>query len=564
MPNIKEYTSPIDKLQPTEVGVRAMEGAAIHQAQAAQSASRIREQTGANIGRAIGEVGGAAGAMFEQHQVQTEISKGSALIAGVQDTLSKSWNDAAKNVDPNDGALSDRWREKELGPALEKFQSGFQTHQGQLWAQQQVNHLRQHFFEKTAADTATRAGDAFESNLATFRKGLVNTVNQDPSSLDANLGLIDNTIPVMIDSSKIGAKEGAVAKTKLTDSTKTELVLAGITGVMDKNPDAGLAILRSGKYGQYLSEQQREHLESYAKVHKSSLQHQSDLASAEQRRRETDEVNTNIGNVFTSFVKAAADGSLRVTPEYEASMLQIAKMYPKQHHMVESALSAGRAIADHAAKGIKDADDPAVFESFRKRMFQAPENGGLSIQEVFAAKAAHRLSDSSFQFYTKAVGEEVKNPQIVADQKELDKWFTSQKALITRSTLMESHAWGDQRWGEFQRDVTADFRAARAAGLKIDDLLNPNSQYYLGKKIGQYQLTRDQTVKEFEQRGKGTLSPLPPVQRGVNTVPTERILPPVQVIQDRFNDFSSPAAGPTDWKPGESMTDYAKRIRGGK
>src|SRR5690348_592115 len=149
MPKIPTLDNPVRGLQPTELGVHARFQAGLH-------IGALYREAGYELGSAVGESINQA-VEFQAHR---EISHGAAGYAGLISSLTDEWNKRAAAADPNDPAVAVKFHNEILNPALDKFQEGFLTQRGQTWATGRAEHLRDHFFQKTAADMSTLAGEA--------------------------------------------------------------------------------------------------------------------------------------------------------------------------------------------------------------------------------------------------------------------------------------------------------------------------------------------------------------------------------------------------------------------
>src|SRR5216684_6368571 len=115
-----------------------------------------------------------------------KISEGAASFAKLQDSLTQQWNATAKNADPNDPTVADDFRSKVVEPALETFKGQFNTENSQKFAEQKADSLRQHLFEKTAADQSTLAGIAVRKNISDSTTSMSNTAITDRKSTRLN------------------------------------------------------------------------------------------------------------------------------------------------------------------------------------------------------------------------------------------------------------------------------------------------------------------------------------------------------------------------------------------
>lgn len=527
MPKIREYENPIQ-------GLRVSNQDAAAAAAAGEAAARGEAESFGDLGGAVSRFGSTVAAM-QKHRVQQEISKGAALVATLQDNLSSKWRDLAAKSDPNDASVTQTFRDKELTPALDKFYEGFETEEGRQWAEKVKNDLTQHFYDKTAADTATRSGQALVSNLGTFSNSLVTSVRNDPTSLDTNLKLVDTTIPAMVQSSSnLSPSVAGKVATDLVNKVKSELVKGAIQAAIDANPERGLQIAEGGKYREYLDNDDLQSFKQYAETVARIRKQEERSAAVEARRQQEEAGNDRAAQIIATTIRVGPDGSMFTSPDYYRQSLQLAKDGYKPS-LVQSMIAAGRAIDNDNEKGQRAITDPTTYQDFAKRMY-LPDGDPqrLTMEEVFTARAQGRLSNGDFAFYKDAISTSIKDPQKIEDQKELNKFFDGYKKFITKSTMMANDALGDQRYYEFMRDKQVQFEAARRTGLTPDQLLSPNSPNFIGRDIHRYQITVEQARQTTLQKVTTGVKPLPPVN----------------------------APDSKKWLPGESMEDYAKRLRG--
>lgn len=190
-----------------------------------------------------------------------QISAGSAKSAEMFAGLIQSKDAAVKAIDPQDplygqkveGALN-QWKEETLTPALDKFREGFTTQKAQDFAEHQIELTRTHMFNQAAADTATAAGIGIQNSIRTTTNVATNTALRDPSSVPAQLDLIEHAITGMVQSSPIKGVRGAAVQTEILEKSREQIVKAGAIGAIQKSADPEAAAQEwVGKYPQYIN-----------------------------------------------------------------------------------------------------------------------------------------------------------------------------------------------------------------------------------------------------------------------------------------------------------------------
>src|SRR5258708_33861276 len=154
MPQLVEYVNK-ENIQPTDRGTesRVQEGRRVGAFfnQRAESLRDFANRAGQQLGSALRDAGDAA----VQYQTHREISQGVGTFALMQDDLTNKWNDTAKNADPNDPSVRQKFIEESLTPTLQKWGETFQTAGGQKFAQPQTRHLLNNMYAQTSADVST-------------------------------------------------------------------------------------------------------------------------------------------------------------------------------------------------------------------------------------------------------------------------------------------------------------------------------------------------------------------------------------------------------------------------
>lgn len=297
MPQIKEYTAEATSLRPTETGIdalsqvgrraggfynqaaEAMKGGAEAQARAAGAVATADENVArsvAGIAKSVDEAAKQADAQIT-HQ---EVSHGMASFAQLHSDLTDSWNDTAKNADPNDTSIAGKFRETQLEPALDQFTGSFHTTAGQQWAENHAMALRDHMFEKQSADMATLAGDAVAVNVRKTTNAWSNTARNDPSSVPFLLQTADASIAGIVSSSpNLKGTEAAKVHSQVTQKAKEEIVKAGALGAIEKSGDPEAAAAAFAKrYPEYVNAQEIDQLGKAAKAYQRAASADSERA----------------------------------------------------------------------------------------------------------------------------------------------------------------------------------------------------------------------------------------------------------------------------------------------
>lgn len=272
--NISEFTSPVDSLHPTEVGVDAFQ-------QAGAKANRIftelgasHEQTGRQVAQDIGGGIKAAGQAAEDFIDHQQLSRGIASKATIIDTLGQTWDNAVKDAaqnNPNSTTTADTFKQNVLEPELEAWGKGFTTEKGQLWYQEQADRIREHFNTVTAAGMGQLAAHGSSVDLKTAVNGWNNTAMRDPGQVPLLLDSIPKDIKALVNSYP-GAR-GIDAVKMATDYTlqaQEGAVKGGMFGAVQKaavDPNGDPAAVAQAwlkTYPQFITEANAEHVTNIA------------------------------------------------------------------------------------------------------------------------------------------------------------------------------------------------------------------------------------------------------------------------------------------------------------
>jgi hypothetical protein len=234
MPNILDPSFQTPDIKPTEIGVESTAAAGRRIGVYGSQIASAQERTGQILGRATGDV--VEGAYMQAEHM--EISKGAAHGAELVATLNESWNQTAKNADPNDPAVAAKWREETLEPALNQFRSGFLTKGGEQWAEHLVDTYRQHAVVKTSADMSSLAADAVHVNAIKTINGLSTAAFNDPSTVSFARDTLAHSLDGLTQSSPtISATDAAKVKGELTLKGAEKIVKSAIMGAITKGGD---------------------------------------------------------------------------------------------------------------------------------------------------------------------------------------------------------------------------------------------------------------------------------------------------------------------------------------
>jgi len=469
MAAIKEYNAPnaAEGLNPSNAGLSAEESLA---STAISTGSRIRQdydQAGRAIGSGITAVGEAAGAAYKQFVEQPDINKIALAQAQTQSDINDAWDEAQKKGNLNDPTLGKKFIEGDLEDKLTDFVDGATTKAGKQYAFDEAVRMRNHMFEKTTADVATRAGQAVMVSMDEQKNILSNAVRKDPTSFDSALAAWNAGLKARIASSP-GLDAGTASKlqTIVSEHGASELAHAAILGTAAYDPAAAKAMLDSGKFDKYVDGTQTAAMiknMDYASRATQNFQRaeQDRAAQATSDKAVRDyELQVRQDPSKVSAIQAIQDPNLTRT-----DAVYIAKMIDRE-------------AKPEALAKVSNANEANLYQ----RVY-LPEGDPMKITDVTPIRQAYiagKLTQTARDNLIKQVtDQQTEDGQKIAPTKA--RFFTAAKTMITKSNPMMGvlDKEGDQKFYEFQNYVDDQINDARRQGKSVYPLLTPGNPAYL-------------------------------------------------------------------------------------
>lgn len=248
--NIKEFESPIDKLQPSETGAETL-----------ARMGRVEKENYDEAGRMYGGLVRQGGKEVDDFEYNQEVSQGAAALAVMHNNMITSWNKTTAATDPNDSTIQQKFIDSS-NDQLSSWEGSFTTKRGQEWATNAADSMSNHLWEKTSADMGTRAGIAAVNNLTTTVRNMADTAGKDFTTLDQSLSQVDKLLAAQTEVGYIAPKQQAV----ISSDMKNELVKSSLKNLADRKPEQAMAAIQSGKFSDYMSAGEEKQLSQYAQV----------------------------------------------------------------------------------------------------------------------------------------------------------------------------------------------------------------------------------------------------------------------------------------------------------
>ena len=550
MPQIKEFEAGAGAFRPTETGVEARAAAARRIGSeynevggALRELGRETSEVGTRAGRAtalmgqnIGEGLQVAGGVAVNYLEHREISQGAAALSGFLDAKTKAWNDTVKNADPNDTTIAQTFRES-LEEDFAKLKDGFLTDKGRQFAENHIETMRNHFFQKTASDMSSLASQALKVNVAKTSNSLSSAAMRsgDFHSVDYLLKSVDDTVAGLVGSSpNIKGADSNAARMSLTQTMKEHIVKSGAVGAVQNSPDPeATAKAWAEKYPDFLDGSDIKQLASNAKAQVRAQRTQEAYLSAtakkelqansDKRVLETiDALRTDPKSVNATDIINSPD----ITRKDKEHLLKIIDRHGKPETARAVSATELRDLVDRIHAPL---DDP-------RRM--------KTLDEVNEAYGAGKLTFSDFQRARKEFTTAQTDEGQTLGRQKVE--FLKGVAPVISQRLNPLDQSGHLSVYEFSKAVDRKVDEYRRSGKDPYDLFDPTKPDYLGKPevLKTYQTPLATQVQQAAQP-KPAPAPSPPVPTG--SAGATPVTPnPVNTITVRRN-------------PGETIDDWRKR-----
>lgn len=546
MPNIKDYSNPVQGLRPDERGTDAL-------LQVARRGGAFFNQAGEAV-RTVGDMQGRmfdsairqAGAVAIEHADHEQISHGASAFAGLMAQKTDEWNktlkgytDADGNVhppaDPNDTTLADKFRESMEGD-LEKFKDSFTTDKSKAWAESRVDALRNHMFEKTTADMGTMAGEAAHINAVKTINTLGATVYSDPSSLQfARDTLKDSVNGIVASSPNLTGAAAAKVKTELTFQGEQHLVKSAVMSAITNGQD-WKKIADDPKNAPYINPAEVGTFAKAAKVQeKTDLLRQKQLDAYTKQQNEA-QVHAAANKNFTDNVSIdPATNRPIIKPDFFTNALKIVRDNPD----APNAATIAKTYLDWGEhqQNLKDTplrSEPAVKQDFVDRMFSTDKP--TTEIELMRAQINGKLSKDDFTAMhgmVKTLEEGPLKGPVWHDTMDAVK----SELIVSVPGLPGKDVVGTNNYAKFAQSFIPDYLSKQRAGTlepNALDVKDPNSM--ISKAMAPFKRTQGQRMNDYIA-----------ASGGLTMTGSKPAIPLPEADKRKVGDVYPTARGPMKW-----------------
>lgn len=525
MPQLKEYTASVDKLQPTDRGTdayaaagRRIGGFYNQAADAIKGGARAEADAAGDVAKSFSGVATDVTDALKQQEDYAghrAIAKGAPASMQMLAGLSDKWDATVKNADPNDPSVAAKFRESVMEPALENFKDAYSgTDLGSKWAEQTVDQMRKHLFEKTAADMSTLAGDAVAVNVKQLGNSISNSARSSPDlhNVDFLLNKTDGDVDAIISSSpNLKGTAAAKARMQLTEQIKEQTVKAGALGAMEKAADPeAVADTFAKRYPQYINGQEIDQFAKMARYYKRVGESEDRAQRVQADYVAKKDFNDKINKLEMSTTPKSVGDPPTLPKDYWDTLRDLsshpgASLEPGRLASMETKGNAITAALNKPEPLGRVSHDTTM--TLLKQMRASDDTRLTDNTAIYEAYGNGKLSRADFNFLNNEFTQ-MKTPQGEALGRDRTEFFKKYAGAVDGAMDYGGHsALGSQRMYAFEMDARRQEEDLRKQGKDPHQLYDPSSPNFIGNQVPKYQTTLTESMqwnKEIsEQKKKG-------------------------------------------------------------
>lgn len=478
MPNITEYNVP------TGLDITPTDRASTTARESGTTKNIFLREAGQALGTSISHVGGQIGQELDRHAAAQWISHGATTYSSLHADLTQQWNEVASKADPNDTSIAQGFKEKILGPSIEKFQQAFEgaPDKAQQWALTRADEMRQHFFTKMTADMGTRAAVAVHKNINDLERNYSVTATNDPSTLSHIVDTIDTDVKALVDRPNLSASDAAKIAGDIVPKLKQRIAQSAFDGMAQRNPDEALKALDHGDFNQYADGVTQAQWRKYAETQK-KIQVADEKRDALEARQQQKEDSADLSEKYR-------------TQMYDVNSGRILRVSPKLNQQIVQDMNTGKLTRSDgtalirwnqqqyeaqvredkmAAEGPPARNNETVLADLRKRVGD-PDNP-TTRQEVGDALAGSQLTSKAAHDLAWRVGQSDAGWQAI--QRPFKQQYDNVRHIFTQAPqsigLYMDPQEASRRLNEVEADAQKILRDAYARKEDMRPYLDPNS-----------------------------------------------------------------------------------------
>lgn len=489
------------------------------------------------VGRAIQSAGQDAGFAMRQIQMaesQRQVTDVHSALQMLRAEFTKKAIAAESSADPSDTTIGDFVLFGESGEgdagSLKWALDTYREHISDPVAKQAFDRgaadLTTHFTIHFANVQARMAGTYAQQQMIQMIDAGQNTVQLDP---DQHRQVSESVEQAINDPNGIFYRPGldAGVRERFKRMAKEQLAESAVRGRIRQDPVRAKQVLEAGFWDDELTGEKRAILLSSADTAIKAREVAANQALAEERRQQAELRHQTDRNLMAKYLLHQENPG---NPEFPAvTATEVAQ------EMAAGRLDGGvgRAIinmmeADSKEKTLKS-DNSTYWKLFGRITLPWGHPDKLtSMQDVYDAAAQRKLTSKNVEQLA-ADFEKARNEDGLRLVEDRRIFLDSMKSSITHSNLLlgKLDQEGDVNFGRFSKMVRDEEAKAIKENRDPHELYDESSKYYLGKRLGKYRKTMEQSMETIS-RG---LKPSSPTQKSPTKPSQSKARLPGETIQ---------------------------------
>lgn len=489
-----------------------------HAEQSAQAAIPGHAATGSDLGATAGIVeGGKAlislGDTLNDVAQRQEVSDVHTRLAKARADLSLELEEAANKAPAGDTTFKDKFVER-TRDYLSEVGVGLSTRGGRLAWDQGASTLSAQLLKDAGSWQMKLAGAKASQDYLTALDANRNVLLRDPLQFQPILAYNESALN---DPNGIYARMPALDREKLKRTSRAELAVSAVQGVIAQNPQAALEQLNGGAWGEYLDADKTFTLKRTAEIAINAQRVEQERARIEKERAEAAALDAT-RNKYMTMILAPKDGDAPLTATQIANDPSLAG-------------KGGAAVKEHLILLMerRAKENPSTDEKHYGPLFQklwdrthASEDDATKLRDENELNGY--LGNGLTVAGVVALRGEIQGRRTLDGAAEADqkKYFIDQvKSDLTKSNSLIGvrDPKGDEQLKNFMIWFIPEYARQRKAGKTPAELLDSNSKDYLGKTIPNYRRSTTQIFQDIiEANGRPAGAAIvPPDARPVAT-----------------------------------------------
>ena len=249
----------------------------------------------AGFGETVQQTATSLESRFEQR----ELSKLNAEVSRSTAELSVQLQEELRSADPNDEEFAQRFMQERVGERIGKLRDMARSSAGQSYVEQATARMYGQFLTSSSAGQVQLAGVAAAQNYEDSLNGLSTTTQSDPSTYDFALEQSDASLDALVEAGSISREQSI----KLKAYGREQIAKSAAQGWIDINPYRAKEIIAGGRFDDHINGEAKSALIDQADNAISAREVEERRAEAEARQARTDASSARLDALLPEIVQ---------------------------------------------------------------------------------------------------------------------------------------------------------------------------------------------------------------------------------------------------------------------